>query len=77
VVKLLVVLVLAAMRKHNKKFKKIHKYLRDKTFFDDMLKIYVFGFIELGTSAILAFNAPTTNLDNSFLNISLAVIILF
>ena len=43
--------------------------------FDDMLKIFLFGFIELGTASLLTLTTPHQNSDFSFINMSVAVLV--
>lgn len=61
------------LRKYNKdRFKFAHKQFRDRTFFDDLLKIFLFGFIEIGAAAMLTLHASTENVDYTFVNICIA-----
>jgi hypothetical protein len=80
-----VIVILSGLRKFtNGKFKWFNlkdkwfhlKDWSDQTFFDDILKIFLFGFIEIGTAAILTLQSPRTSLEHGFVNISLAVIML-
>jgi hypothetical protein len=74
--KIIVVFALSGLRKINKeKFKFFQKQVRDQTFFDDILKISLFGFIEIGAASLLTLTTPHTNREFTFVNIFLGVII--
>lgn len=52
--KIVIVMILSGLRRCNKdKYKFVQKQFRDQTFFDDLLKIFLFGFIEIGSASLI------------------------
>lgn len=49
----------------------------EKTFFDDLLKILLFGFIKIGIAASMAIQTPESNIDYTLLNMTVGGFLLF